>query len=253
MKDHSIAIIGLGNVGQHLGSQLRKVGWNINEVVSRNMSTALVCAKEWQSNICNSAVSLKSYIIFVCVQDRFIGEVVSQVPSGRMVLITSGSASLQRIEYDGEIGAFYPMQTFRYDQPVNWEKLPILLESMFEKTERQMFELAESLTSNVVTCRENERLHYHLAAVWVNNFTNLMIEEAQEFCEEKAISFENLKPLLKETLNKSLINNVLSNQTGPARRGDTNTISHHISVLKYPRNKLYEYLSTYIQNKFNHE
>ena len=43
--------------------------------------------------------------------------------------------------------------------------------------------------------------------------------------------FDLLKPLMQETVAKALAQNPKDIQTGPAKRGDKNTISQHLEML----------------------
>jgi predicted short-subunit dehydrogenase-like oxidoreductase (DUF2520 family) len=70
----------------------------------------------------------------------------------------------------------------------------------------------------------------HLAAVVVNNFANHLYAEAHRFCKSKHVNFELLVPLIDETTRKIKQLDPRESQTGPAARGDTQTIQRHMAI-----------------------
>jgi predicted short-subunit dehydrogenase-like oxidoreductase (DUF2520 family) len=76
-----------------------------------------------------------------------------------------------------------------------------------------------------------QRATLHVAAVFANNFTNHCFAIAERLLEEKELPFEMLHPLMEETLAKALQNAPVLMQTGPAVRGDQETIQRHLDLL----------------------
>ena len=83
---------------------------------------------------------------------------------------------------------------------------------------------------------DEQRAQLHLAAVFVNNFTNFCYQIGNEIVRAKGLPFEILLPLVQQTVDKikaqpegqkdpSLL------QTGPAIRGDKATINQHLEFL----------------------
>jgi predicted short-subunit dehydrogenase-like oxidoreductase (DUF2520 family) len=73
----------------------------------------------------------------------------------------------------------------------------------------------------------------HLAAVFVNNFTNHMLRTGKEIASMAGFSFEVLEPLVNETISKALDIGPENSQTGPAVRNDLNTIEKHLDLLSF--------------------
>lgn len=85
----------------------------------------------------------------------------------------------------------------------------------------------------------------HLAAVFACNFVNHMYLAATELLADEDISFEILKPLIKETARKAIESDPYIAQTGPAVRNDQNILQKHIEMLKeYSEfQKIYSFVS----------
>jgi hypothetical protein len=99
----------------------------------------------------------------------------------------------------------------------------------------------------------HKRSVLHLAAVLVNNFTNHLFVQAKELMDKERMSFDLLKPLIAETVNK--LNNLtpLDAQTGPAKRNDESTIRLHEDMMQDNQRllRIYELMTLSIQHQSN--
>ena len=62
--------------------------------------------------------------------------------------------------------------------------------------------LAKTLSKNVYAINSEQRKALHVAAVFVNNFTNHLFTIGKDFCESNQVPFEILQPLIQETVEK---------------------------------------------------
>jgi predicted short-subunit dehydrogenase-like oxidoreductase (DUF2520 family) len=89
--------------------------------------------------------------------------------------------------------------------------------------------------------------------VFASNFTNHMVLLSQEIMKENSLSFDWLKPLISETLSKSLTIGPENAQTGPARRGDFETLDQHLEFLTAEDEEvaeLYKVISQHIIDRY---
>ena len=94
----------------------------------------------------------------------------------------------------------------------------------------------------------DQRKALHLAAVFVNNFTNQLYRVAHEITESEGVEFDILKPLILETAQKVQTMSPYMAQTGPAKRNDKNTIKRHLKQLKNEQHKaIYNLLTNTIK------
>jgi predicted short-subunit dehydrogenase-like oxidoreductase (DUF2520 family) len=70
-----------------------------------------------------------------------------------------------------------------------------------------------------------------VAAVFANNFANHCFSIAEQILAQQDLPFEMLHPLMEETLAKALADAPAKMQTGPAIRGDKDTINRHLQLL----------------------
>jgi len=245
-----ITIIGSGNVAQHLIDAFAKSdAVEIIQVFSRtqkHISDNLDPQKtttDW-----NALAEADLYII--SVSDDAIANVSSQLPfENRLVVHTSGSASLSLLDDKNRKGVFYPLQTFTKGKPIDFKTIPLCLETQFESDYELLEKIARSISDNVQSIDSHQRKALHVAAVFVNNFTNYLYQLGNEICQENHVSFDILKPLILETAEKLLTLSPKDAQTGPAKRNDLSTIKAHESFLSNEnQSTIYKILTQSIQN-----
>ena len=110
-------------------------------------------------------------------------------------------------------------------------------------------ELALSLGGPIQKVNSDQRRVLHLAAVFVNNFTNQLYRIGHEITESEGAEFDILKPLILETAKKIEHLSPFRAQTGPAIRRDKKTINKHLRILdnNIEHKKIYELLTASIQ------
>lgn len=235
-----VSFVGYGNVSSHLIEALNKKNIEVTHVLVRS-------AEKYNENdlnfISNYSELPKNQLTFVCVPDNEIIEVVSKIEESCPVAYTSGSVSLTEFYNRKKIGVFYPLQTFTKGVYLEIQQVPFFIESESVSFGEQLFELAKTLSSNVKYANSEQRAKLHLAAVWVNNFTNHINFIAKDYLDAQELDFDDLIPLLQETVNKLVNNSPLNSQTGPARRGDSKVIDKHLKMLPEMRKELYLKLS----------
>lgn len=150
-------------------------------------------------------------------------------------------------------GVFYPLQSFTKSRELSLREVPILVEGSTEKVTERIESLAASLTNVVRRMDSLNRLWVHLAAVFANNFTNHLIHVAEEIVVRAGQDPGLLDPLIRETFLKLSEQGSSASQTGPAKRGDQQTISKHHELLKdHPEwQKMYTFISREIEKDRN--
>lgn len=235
-----IAIIGAGNVAWHLAPALEEAGHTITEVYARDIKQAekitnMVYLAEPQNDLDFSESEARLFII--AVSDTGVSEVADGIilPEESLLVHTSGSVPLDILGYSSAsyTGIFYPLQTFSKERKMDFSEVPFLLESEDQGTLQKLQKLARSLSSPHYTMRSKDRLALHVAAVFASNFSNHMLRLSEEIMGRQGLDFDMLKPLIIETISKSLELGAKRAQTGPALRGDFQTLDRHFQFLNY--------------------
>lgn len=247
----SISIIGTGNLAFHLGTSLVDEGVQIDYVFGRNEEKATALANRLHARSANKISEIESDLVLICVSDDAISEIIAQFPEQQKIAYTSGSVELDNFKNHKNVGVFYPLQTFSINRTIQLNEVPFLIEATNSDFSKELIDLAWKLSSNVTYADSQERKRYHLAAVWVNNFTNHMVYQAKTIAERNALNWDFLLPLLKETTAKASSMNPKDAQTGPARRNDNATIRAHEAMLKGMQKEIYTLLSKSIKDTYN--
>jgi hypothetical protein len=146
----------------------------------------------------------------------------------------------------------YPLQTFSRAGDVDFSEIPLCLETGQSQDLPLLRTLAESLSPKVFELKVAARRQLHLAAVFVNNFTNHMVFLGEALSREQGLPADLLHPLLQETFRKLETLNAFEAQTGPARRRDQVTQQAHLNMLTDPlQRELYKIISESIQQTYD--
>ena len=233
----NIVIIGQGNVATNLDYAFRKKGVACQMVSSREGLDQLPAAN----------------VYIYSVKDEALAEVVAQVQGKEksLHLHTSGTMPITVFGADKpHAGIFYPFQTFSKARLIeDFSTVPVFFEARGIDDISAVYSLALTITSHVYEASQQDRERLHVAGVFTNNFTNLMYTMAAELLKSTHIPFSALLPLIDETAAKIHSMAPRDAQTGPARRGDENVMSHHMQLLNEEQREIYRLLSEAIKKR----
>ncbi len=246
-----VTIIGTGNVSYHLQRAFSKAaGVCLESVISARDMERLALLREKTTNQKGSIESTQSRVYLIAVSDGAIAEVAQRLKGvDGIIAHTSGNTPLAVLPEDSRRGVFYPLQTFSKNSVISFKKVPLCIEAGRKHDLKVLKELARQISGTVRTLNSEERKILHLAAVFVNNFTNHLYQVGAEICTENKVSFDLLRPLIKETAKKIESLAPFAAQTGPASRNDQQTIENHLGLLKNQHHKdIYKILTQSIAN-----
>lgn len=243
-----VAIIGGGNVATHLANAFSKTNEvSLVQMYARNIEQ-IQHLKE-VTPITNSIELLtKADVYIIAVSDDAIGDVSRKIEQKNgLVVHTSGSVAMQSLQNTGRKGIFYLLQSFSKDKDVNFDEIPFCLEAENEEDLQLLEALAKSIGKKIYRINSEQRKRLHVAAVFVNNFTNHMYKIGADICNEHQVPFEVLLPLIQETAQKITELSPEAAQTGPAKRNDQKTIQNHLALLNAEQQEIYKLITKSIQ------
>jgi predicted short-subunit dehydrogenase-like oxidoreductase (DUF2520 family) len=258
------AIIGAGALGTHLALALQERKFSIVQVVSRSLANAEKLARLLGNVPFTDSLhklSLEAEVVFLCVSDSQLPKVVEDLRNfgaqDACFLHLAGSVSLKTLKPLGlKIGVVYPLYTFSPNRKLTWQNIPLFLEAS-PASGSIVGAIARALSPTHYWLNSRERLQLHLAAVFMANFVNHLANCSQTIIEplaEKGVRLEVFFPLLEEVVDKLRSMSPDQAQTGPARRGDKNTLRKHQKILtsRFPDlQKIYQVMSSSLLQKYN--
>jgi hypothetical protein len=169
----------------------------------------------------------------------------------KLVIHTAASVSMEILkDVSPNYGVIYPLQSLKKEAQRKVD-IPFFYCSNKIENEVSIAATLHRISNNVSRASDEERLKYHVAAVFVCNFTNHLYALAETYCKKEQLNFKQLQPLIEETALrlKEMPPSLL--QTGPAVRNDVLTMQKHLDMLSSnpEMQEIYKMLSKSIINK----
>lgn len=259
IEDTSIVFIGAGNLATNLAKALYYKGFRIVQVYSRTEESArnLAQAVEAAYTTDLSSVTGDARLYIVSLKDAAFVELLPQIVSEKKDALwvhTAGSIPMNIWEGQADrYGVFYPMQTFSKQRAVDFQDIPVFIESNSVEDTCFLKDIASALSERVYEATSEQRKSLHLAAVFTCNFTNHMYTLASDLLKKYQLPFEVMLPLIDETARKVHELEPRLAQTGPAVRYDENVINSHLQMLadEPEMQEIYELISKNIHRTKN--
>ena len=237
IEDTSIVFIGAGNLATNLAKALYDNGFRIIQVYSRTEESARALAQVVEATYTTdlSSVVTDAQLYIVSLKDAAFVQLLPEIVAGKenaLWVHTAGSIPMDVwADKVNRYGVLYPMQTFSKQRVVDFQHIPIFVESNSEADTRFLKAVASVLSKQVYEATSEQRKNLHLAAVFTCNFTNHMYALAADLLEKYNLPFDVMLPLIDETARKVHELAPRDAQTGPAVRYDENVMSNHLAML----------------------
>ena len=243
-----IVLLGTGNVATHLFNAFQNNDdTEVIQVYNRSYKN-LDRFKTVNTTTSISKLKTADIYIIAIADDSITGLSKKLQFHKKLVVHTSGSIPMQAISNQNKRGVFYPLQTFSVNKPVDFKTIPLCVEAEFSDDLILLKHLANTISNSVYQINSIQRKALHIAAVFVNNFTNHLYQKGEEICLEHKVPFDILKPLIQETASKITRLSPEKSQTGPAIRNDQKVIQQHLGDLhSTTQQEIYKLLTKSIQ------
>ena len=229
-----IVIVGSGNVAESLAQAIGEAeGLTLVQVYARNEERGRKVAELAHTEWSNSTLA-DADLYLLAVSDNAVAGCAKElhIPANAVVAHTAGCCTLDSLIPHTHRAVFYPFQTFSVGRKVDFAKGYIFLEGATDHAVAVVDEVAHALTSNVLPADTARRAVIHLSGVFACNFANAMYANAAEILAKEGLPFDIVAPVIEETAKKVVESkNPATSQTGPARRGDTQTLERHRKML----------------------
>ena len=254
MQFGKIAVVGAGNVAYTLCKLLKSREIEPFCIFVRNPEKIEKVHSDLDVEVVSSFEKvLESDLVIIAVKDDAISDIAPYLIDYKgLVVHTSGTKPSGVLNGVKRYGVFYPLQTMSKEREISFDEIPLLIYANSNDDLAKLRTFAEIFSSKVYECDDKQRKAIHLSAVYVSNFTNVMLEIGDKLLKNNNLSLEIMKPLVMEMIEKSFEISPEKALTGPARRGDFATIAEHEKMLAYNPDELaiYMILTDYIIEKY---
>ena len=254
MQFGKIAVVGAGNVAYTLCKVLKNKEINPCCVYVRNASAAEKMRQDLNVEVVSDYKKvLESDFLIIAVNDDAISEVASHLADYKGLAVhTSGTKPSEVLNGIERYGVFYPLQTMSKEREISFDDVPLLIYANSPEDLIRLHGFAKLLSSNVNYCDDEQRKAIHLSAVFVSNFTNVMLGVGDKLLKNNGLSLDVMRPLVMEMIQKSFDVSPEKALTGPAKRGDFATIQAHEEMLSNMPEELviYKVLTNYIVENY---
>ena len=256
---YNIAFIGAGNLAWHLAPEIENYGHKVSLVSSRKKKNARsLIDRLYNASIKRGLNFSKSNVdaIIIAVNDGNIQEVVREliIPENCSVIHTSGTQSMEILNMSAapHYGVLYPLQTFTKGIKVNLRETPFFLEANDDYTYKILHNLTKGISKEIYKISSEQRMVLHMGAVIGSNFSNHMLTIAKSLMDEYDMDYKLLQNVVFTMFQKAFDIGPENSQTGPAIRGDHDTLQKHIKLLKDDRDrqKVYTLISNHIMKTY---
>lgn len=249
MDAPAIGIIGAGTLGRALALCLKAHGCNVAVVSSRTSESAEALASLVQDCLWTSSpqeAADAADLVFITTPDSAIAPVAGQVrwSSHHGVVHCSGAHTLDVLEgasiQGAAVGSFHPYQTFaRVSSPEDAAQRFRGAGVAVEGTgwlASYLEDLVGLLGSRVLQVEAQDRALYHASATMSCGHLAALAKVVVDMWREMGVPEEDALPIIAPIMQSTLANiasaGVAASLTGPAVRGDTETVGKHLGALE---------------------
>lgn len=250
-----IGLFGAGHVGLHLLRRMHQAeGVEVTGLWNRHPARW----GEWQARypVVRRPEDMPPADVYIlALKDDVLGDFSARLKDRNILTVHTSGAQPSAVLQTARKGVFYPLQTFVRDREVDWSRVPLLVYAPDARDEKLLQDLARRLSPLVYKVDDAQRARLHVAAVFASNYTNVMVQIAYELMKDSQLNPDILKPLMEKTFAHLLHADPHKVLTGPARRGDNDTLQRHINILKEMKKEelivIYENLAQWIKKHYH--
>lgn len=240
----SILIVGTGAVASSLAPALKRAGYPIAGIVSRDERKAKALAQQVDAPSAyaiDNDLACDAQLVFLCIPDDAISGLVQslagrQLWTDKIISHTSGALSADILAPLGIARmSFHPVQTFSNTAETSFSGIYIGIEGDAQAVELGT-RITRDLGAHALVLSAQNKPRYHLAASIASNYTVTLVAIACDILESIGVSRNEavalLRPLVTQTCTNVTTNVPEHVLTGPASRGDVKTLNMHLDAIQ---------------------
>ncbi|MBM3661850.1 MAG: DUF2520 domain-containing protein [Actinobacteria bacterium] len=222
-----IRVVGRGRAGGSFARALSSVGWNVDLVAGRGSGPVH---------------SGDTDVVLIAVPDEAVATVAGRVePSTAVVAHCSGSLTLEHLSPHLSVASIHPLMSLSSAET----GAHLLVGAWFAVAgdattgHALALELVGALGGRPVEVPDDVRTRYHATAVVASNHLVALLGQVERLAAEAGVPLEAYHDLIAGTLANVTAHGATAALTGPAARGDWDTVRRHLADLPEQERPLY--------------
>ena len=239
-----LGIVGGGRAAWAYGSAWKRIGWPLSGVWLRDESHSRITELLETPRVDLGDLASDSELLLVAVTDRAIPEVAAAIPeSDALIFHASGALLTLR---DGF--SLHPLKALPpVGEPGDLEGTLLVFEGGHRRTAKL---IAAAVGARFAEVTPEQKALYHAAAVFGSNYVAAALDISERLMHRAGIDDprESLVALAQSAIENWRRHTDGKRFTGPAARGDADTIARHLAALQGDPSlaKIYELLAAEI-------
>jgi predicted short-subunit dehydrogenase-like oxidoreductase (DUF2520 family) len=244
-----VAIVGTGSLATSLALALRKSGYTITEIISRDSSRSRQRARKLATKIgarpvATQSATLEASLLWFCVPDREIRSAAASLSVRatekiRCAFHSSGaltSRELDPLRKRGiSVASVHPLMTFVPGSDPSLEGVPFALEGDAAAT-RIARRIVRDLSGECFTLPAARKAAYHAWATLTSPLLLAFLVTIEDAARAAGLTREDSRrkslPIIRQTLENYSRLGPRHSFSGPIIRGDVETVAKHFAVLR---------------------
>jgi predicted short-subunit dehydrogenase-like oxidoreductase (DUF2520 family) len=239
-----IAIVGPGRLGSALAISLKRAGYEISEIVSRNNAGSKQRARSLARRV-GARVSpgdnarLDADIVWFCVPDREIASASRQLASivgweGKTALHSSGALASDELNalrrHGAAVASVHPMMTFVNGSIAPLQGVPFAIEG--DKAAVLVARrVVKNLGGEAFAIRKQQKAAYHARGSFASPLLVALLVTGEQLARKAGLSAvearKKMLPIVKQTIANYEALGPAGAFSGPIVRGDAETVGKH--------------------------
>lgn len=223
-----LGILGGGRAAWAFGSAWTRIGWPISGVWLRDSSHSHIAELLETARMDLADLCAESELLLIAVSDRAISEVAAMIPqTDALIFHASGALLSMRNGF-----SLHPLKSLPpIGEPSDLEGTLLVFEGEHRRTAKL---IATAIGARFAEVAPDQKALYHAAAVFGANYVAASLEIAKRLMDRAGVhdAKEDLVALALSAVENWRNHDDAKRFTGPAARGDSDTIAKHIDALR---------------------
>ena len=244
-----VAIVGPGRLGRALALELRRAGYSISEIVSRDTTASKRKARELARKVdaqasTSDTARLDADLVWFCVPDQEIAAASHQLASAivwkkKTVFHSSGalaSDELKALRRRGaSVASVHPLMTFVSGSIPSLQGVPFAVEGDAPAV-RAARRIVRNLGGEAFTIRKQHKAAYHAWGAFTSPLLVATLVTGERLARAAGLSAvearKKMLPIVRQTITNYEALGPAGAFSGPIVRGDAETVLKHLQVLR---------------------